>query len=85
MTIDEMINTLQLIKEKLGTGEETIPIVTLNYGENDYFIPSFGTIGDFVDQDKNTFKCAFISKKGGEEFTERGTYHWKWTPQNNIQ
>jgi hypothetical protein len=83
MSIDEMIETLQSFKDKLGSGKEEVPVVRINYGENDYFIPSFGLIGDFTDQDNNEFKCALIANIGGEEFTEKGTYHWKWKPKKN--
>ena len=48
MSIDEMIKTLQSFKDKLGSGKEEVPVVRINYGENDYFVPSFGLVGDFI-------------------------------------
>jgi hypothetical protein len=50
MTIDKMIQELEKMRAKIG-GEHEVPVVRINYGENDYIIPDFGTIGDFVDQD----------------------------------
>jgi hypothetical protein len=35
MSIDEMIETLQSFKDKLGSGKEEVPVVRINYGEND--------------------------------------------------
>ena len=79
MTIDEMINELQKMKAKIG-GNHQVPVVNM-MNENDYVIPDFGTIGDFVDQDGYEFKCALVGETGGEEFTSEDVGHWKWKPK----
>jgi hypothetical protein len=79
MTIDEMINQLTKLKEKIG-GEHQVPCVIIDWGENDYVIPEYATIGNFVDQDGETYKCALVGHYGGEEFTEDGIEHYKWKP-----
>ena len=80
MTIDKMIQELEKMRAKIG-GEHEVPVVRINYGENDYIIPDFGTIGDFVDQDGYEFKCALVGEMGGEEFTSEDVGHWKWKPK----
>ena len=82
MTIDEMINELQKMKAKIG-GNHQVPVVSM-LGENDYVIPDFGTIGDFVDQDGYEFKCALVGETGGEEFTSEDVGHWKWKPKRIV-
>ena len=79
MTVNQMIKELENIKDKIG-GDHEVPVVRINYGENDYIIPEFATIGNFEDQDGKEYKCALIGKMGGEEFTENGIAHYKWKP-----
>ena len=79
MTIDEMIDYLQRMKNDVG-GNAEVAVVRLGYGENDYIIPDYGITGHFEDQNQYKFKCAFIGKTGGSEFTEIGTPHYKWVP-----
>lgn len=74
-----MIDELKAIREKIG-GDHEVPVVQIDYGENDYIIPNRVITGDFVDQDGYEFKCALIGKIGGEEFSERGIPHYKWKP-----
>lgn len=82
MTIDNMIETLQRLKERVG-GEEEVPVVRINYGENDYIMPDFAVSGNFIDQDGNTFRCALVGKYGGEEFTKEGAAHYKWAAEKD--
>ena len=79
MTIDEMINDLQRMKNEVG-GDALVAVVRLGYGENDYIIPDYGITGHFEDQNQYKFRCAFVGKTGGSEFTEKGTAHYKWVP-----
>lgn len=81
MTIDKMIEALTILKEKVG-GDAEVPVMA-TFGENDYIVPEYAVIGDFVDQDGDEYRCAFIGSSGGEEFTERGTPHYKWKPHGN--
>jgi hypothetical protein len=74
--IEELIN----VRNGLGTGDVEVPVVRINYGENDYIIPTKAIIGDFIDQDKQQYKCALVGKIGGEEFSQKGTPHYKWNP-----
>ena len=84
MTIDQLINELIDAKQKLGTGDVEVPVVRIGYGENDYTVPDKVLTGDFVDQDGCQYQCALVGKSGGEEFTEKGTYHWRWNPLKTI-
>ena len=79
MTIDDMIASLEALKEKVGGGE-SIVVVGVGFGENDYLEPSYPVAGDFEDQDGNHFKCAFVAGCGGSEFTRKGTPHYSWKP-----
>lgn len=83
MTIDKMIEELEAIREEIG-GDHEVAIVRTNYGENDYLVPEYGIIGNFVDQDGSCFRCAFIANIGGEEFTEKGVAHYKWKPDKKL-
>lgn len=74
-----MITKLTELREKVG-GDQQVPCVILGWGENDYVIPEYATVGEFTDQDGESYKCAFVGKYGGEEFTEVGTPHYKWKP-----
>lgn len=79
ITIDGMISALNALKEKVG-GEQRIVVVSVGFGENDYMLPSYPVAGDFVDQDGEGFKCAFIASCGGSEFTRKGVPHYRWKP-----
>ena len=81
MTIDKMIKALTVLKEKVG-GDAEVPVMA-TFGENDYIVPEYAIVGNFVDQDGDEYKCAFIGETGGEELTERGIPHYKWKPSNN--
>lgn len=80
MTIDKMIDELEAIRCEIG-GNHEVAVVGVGFGENDYLIPEYVICGDFVDQDKNEYGCAFIANAGGEEFTEKGIPHYKWNPK----
>jgi len=79
MTIDQMIVALNAIKEKVGGGER-IPIVLVGWGNTDYVEASHPIVGDFCDQNGETFKCAFVGGLEGTEFTRKGVsfLRWKW-------
>lgn len=83
MTIDKMIDTLTVLKGKVG-GDEEVPVVRIDYGENDYIIPDFAVCGNFCDQDGNEFKCALVGSEGGEEFAKTGTGHYNWNAKTDI-
>lgn len=74
-----MIASLEALKEKVGGGE-SIVVVGVGFGENDYLEPSYPVAGDFEDQDGNHFKCAFVAGCCGSEFTRKGTPHYSWKP-----
>ena len=55
MTLDKMIEELINVRNGLRTGDVEVPVVRINYGENDYIIPTKAIIGDFIDQYKQQY------------------------------
>ena len=83
MTIDKMIAALNVLKERVG-GDARIPTVLAGRGENDYIEAIYPVVGNFRDQDGETFKCAFVGHCGGEEFTRRDVPHYRWKPEEDM-
>lgn len=81
MKIDELIERLNLLKDKVG-GDKEIVFVNCE-GENDVFTPDYPVIGDFHDCDNTEYKCAIMISMIGDEFTNRDIPHYKWNPKED--
>ena len=79
MSIDKMIESLNKMRDIVG-GSQEVAVMVMNHGENDYIVPEYPIVGDFEDQDSMQFKCAFVGRAGGEEFTAKGIPHYEWDP-----
>ena len=82
MTIDELIKQLTKARELVGC-DKKIPVVRVNYGENDYILPSYVVVADIVDQDGEKYDCAIVGDSGGEELTKVGIAHYEWKPEKD--
>jgi len=76
MKIDELINKLTLLKNKVGGDKEIVGVCV--DGESDIYSFDYPIAGDFEDCDGNEYNAAFMISMSGDEFTRKGIPHYKW-------